>query len=88
VAAFERWAATPAWRPFEEREALEDAYGKRDSAFDAAMLRLLETPAPDLEALVVKIALTGEHLVWEMSGGEECLEWLEADARRLGQGQG
>ena len=29
VAAFERWAATPAWRPLEEREALEGAYGER-----------------------------------------------------------
>jgi hypothetical protein len=87
VAAFERWAATPVWRPLEEREALEDAYGERDSAFDAAMLRLLETPAPDLEALVVKIALIGEHLVWEMSGGEDCLAWLEADARWLAGGR-
>jgi hypothetical protein len=51
------------------------------------MLRLLETPAPDLEALVVKIALIGEHLVWELDGGEECLAWLEADARRLATGR-
>jgi len=83
VAAFERWAATPAWRSFEEREALNDAYGERVSAFDAAMLALLEAPAPDLEALAVKIALIAKHRVWELDGGEECLAWLEADARRL-----
>jgi hypothetical protein len=73
IVEFGRWAASPAWRSFEEREALDDAYGERVSAFDAAMLRLLGTPAPDLEALAMKIGLIGEHRVGELSGGEECL---------------
>jgi hypothetical protein len=34
-------------------------------------------------ALAVKISLIGDHLVWELEGGEECMVWLEADARRL-----
>jgi hypothetical protein len=25
----------------------------------------------------------GDHLVWELEGGEECMVWLEAEARRL-----
>ena len=44
-----------------------------------AMLALLETLAPDLEALAVKISLIGDQL----EGGEDCLVWPEADARRL-----
>ncbi|MET1111943.1 MAG: hypothetical protein ABWX67_10505 [Allosphingosinicella sp.] len=47
------------------------------------MLALLAAPAPDLEALAMKIALISAHLVWENEGGEDCLAWLEADVRRL-----
>jgi hypothetical protein len=86
VVAFERSAATPAWRSFEEREALNDAYGDRVSAFDSAMLRLLEAPAPDVGAMALKIGLIARHRVLELDGGEECLAWLEADARRLAVG--
>ncbi len=73
----------PGRRPFEEQEALDDRFGEIVDAADEAMLALLETPAPDLDALAEKISLIGDHLVWEMEGGEECLVWLEADARRL-----
>jgi len=33
--------------------------------------------------VAVNVALVAEHRVWELDGGEECLAWLEADARRL-----
>jgi len=68
---------------FEEREALEDAYGGRVSGFDAAMLRLLEAPASDFEAVGLKIGLLARHPALDLNGGEECLAWIEADARRL-----
>jgi hypothetical protein len=73
----------PGRRPFDEQEALDERYGEVVDAADVAMLALLEAPAPDLEALAVKISLTADHLVWELEGGEDCLVWLEADARRL-----
>jgi len=73
----------PGRRPFDEQEALDERFGEVVEAADAAMLALLEAPAPDLEALAVKISLISDHLVWEMEGGEDCLVWLEADARRL-----
>jgi|GEM_PF-2913565 len=80
-------SAGPGGRAFDEQEALDEEYGFFVNAADAAMLRLLETPAPDLEALVVKIGLISEHAVWESDGGEERLAWLEADARRLAAGK-
>jgi hypothetical protein len=76
-------SAGPIGRSFEAQEALDDEFAGFVDAADGAMLRLLGTPAPDLDALVLKIALIGDHLVWEMTGGEDCLAWLEADARRL-----
>jgi hypothetical protein len=80
-------SAPPDGRSFEAQEALDDEFAGFVDAADAAMLRLLGTPVPDLEALAVKIALVGEHRVWELDGGEECLAWLEADARRLAAGR-
>jgi hypothetical protein len=62
---------------------LDERFADFVTAADAAMVRLLGTPAPDLEALTLKIALIGKHQAWEISGGEKCMAWLEADARRL-----
>jgi hypothetical protein len=76
-------SAGPEGRSFDEQEAMDDEYGVFVNSADSAMLALLEAPAPDLEALAVKISLIGDHLVWELEGGEDCLVWLEADARRL-----
>lgn len=73
----------PGRRGFAEQEALDDRLGAMVGAADEAMLALLEAPAPDLEAVAVKVSLIAEHLVWEMDGGEDCLVWLEADVRRL-----
>jgi hypothetical protein len=76
----------PGRRPFDEQEALDERFGEVVDAADSAMLALLEAPAPDLEALAVKISLIADHLVWELEGGEDCLVWLERDARRLAAG--
>jgi hypothetical protein len=76
----------PGRRSLAAQEALDERFGGFVDAADSAMLRLLETPAPDLAALVVKIAVIGEHLVWELDGREACRAWLEADARRLARG--
>jgi hypothetical protein len=73
----------PGRRPFHEQEALDARFGEVVDAADSAMLALLEAPAPDLEGLAEKISLIGDHLVWELDGGEECMVWLERDARRL-----
>jgi hypothetical protein len=62
---------------------LDARYGEVVDAADSAMLALLEAPPPDLEALAEKISLIGDHLVWELEGGEGCMVWLEADVRRL-----
>ena len=76
-------SAVPIGRSFDEQEALDDQYGIFIDAADSAMIALLKAPAPDLEAVARKISLIARHLVWENEGGEECLVWLEADARRL-----
>jgi hypothetical protein len=73
----------PGRRPFAEQEALDARFGEVVEVADEAMLALLEAPSPDLEALAFKISLISDHLVWELEGGEECMVWLEADARRL-----
>jgi hypothetical protein len=78
----------PGRRPFHEQEALDERFGEVVDSADCAMLALLEAPAPDLEALAFKISLIGDHLVWELEGGEECMVWLEADARRLAAERG
>lgn len=69
---------------FADQDAQEDAFGDRLDAFYAALRRLLRTPAPDFEALSVKIVLAVDHEVGTLAGGEPCLAALKADARRLG----
>jgi hypothetical protein len=66
----------------------EDAYDRLAGRCDAAMCRLLRTPAPNCAALAAKLELTVRHLVWELSGGEACLAALTRDARRLAQRHG
>jgi hypothetical protein len=70
---------------FADQAALDDAFGDRLGAFYAALRRLLRTPAPDFDALTVKIALAVDHEVGTLTGGERCLAALKADARRLGR---
>jgi hypothetical protein len=44
---------------------------------------LLRTPAPDVQALAMKIQLAVNHEAGSLTGGESCLAALKADARRL-----
>ena len=60
-----------------------DRFGDHLGAFYAALRRLLRTPAPDIAALAMKIALAVDHEVGTLTGGERCLAALKADARRL-----
>jgi hypothetical protein len=66
-----------------EDEALYDRLGDRH---DAAIKRLLRTPAPDLPALALKLDLLVAQQAWEMSGGESCLAAIRQDAHRLAAG--
>ena len=66
----------------------EDRFGRLASRCDAAICRLLRTPAPDAAALAVKLELATRHLVWEFPGGETCLAALVRDARRLARRAG
>lgn len=81
-------SAGPGGQSFEAQEALDERFSGFAAFADAALLRLLAVPAPDISALVAKIALIADREPWEMSGGEECIVWLEADARRLAAGRG
>lgn len=68
---------------FEDQAVLDDAFGDHLGAFYAALRRLLRTPAPDFEALTVKIVLAVDHEIGTLTGGDRCLAALKADARRL-----
>ena len=61
----------------------EDRYGDLVVAFYRALRKLLRIPAPDLPALALKIDLTIDHEVGELTGGERCMAALKPDARRL-----
>ena len=63
--------------------ALDERFGDYLVAFNAALRRLLRVPAPDLEALALKIALIVDQDVASLSGGEACMAQLKADAGRL-----
>ena len=66
-----------------EGKADEALFDRRLGAFYRALRRLLRTPAPDLPALAIKIDLTIDHEVAELTGGHACLIALKQDARRL-----
>ena len=63
--------------------AAEEAAGDLECARLAALRRLLRTPAPDLPALALKIALIVDNEAWDLTGAEPCLAALKTDARRL-----
>jgi hypothetical protein len=78
--AFERRTAGAPW---EAQKAVEREMDERLDALGPALLRLLEAPAPDLEALAVKIELIIAHDAVSLSVGQGCLEDLARDARQL-----
>ena len=75
--------AGPLGRSFAEQKKLDDRFGDYLVATCKALRRLVRTPAPDLEALGVKLALVVDEAVAELAGGEGCMKVLKADARRL-----
>lgn len=68
---------------FDEQWALDERFGDYLSAFHSRLRLLLRTPAPDLGALALKIALIVDHEVATLSGGERCLAVLKTDAWKL-----
>lgn len=76
-------AAGPRGRSFAEQKKMDDRFGDYLVATCNAVRRLVRTPAPDLAALGVKIALVVDERVAELDGGEGCMATLKADARRL-----
>ena len=61
----------------------DDLYDRHLLRFNAALKKLLRTPAPANAALALKLDLTIHHLAWELTGGERCMAALLADAHRL-----
>jgi hypothetical protein len=61
----------------------EDLYDRAGTRHDAALVRLLRTPAPNAAALADKIDLLIAHQAWEFRAAQACLAALGADARRL-----
>lgn len=74
--------AFPACRPLEQR------FGDLDDRRFAALRRLLRLPAPDLAALSLKLDLAVADQAWELTGAEDCLAAIAADARRLADALG
>lgn len=79
VHAFERRTAGAPW---EEQDAIEEAYGGRLDAMYAALRRLLRLPAPDFQAFLTKVALVTDHEVATLEGGEACMAALKRDIGR------
>jgi hypothetical protein len=75
--------AGPRGRSFAEQRKMDDRFGDYLVATCNAVRRLMRTPAPDLEALGLKIALIVDQRGWELTGGERGMAVLKADARRL-----
>ena len=68
---------------FKDQCELDDRFDDFLGAFYGALRCLMHTPAPDIPALAMKIALAVDHEVGALIGGERCLAALKADARRL-----
>ena len=54
--------------------------------FNAALKRLVRTPAPDLHALALKLDLILAEELWELTGADRCLDALRRDAHRFAGG--
>lgn len=85
-----RWSAALAHYAGAEAELEGVADVEDDRAYDralgrhnAALARLLRTPAPDAGAAAAKLDLILRHQVFELTFGEACLAALGRDLRRL-----
>ena len=61
----------------------EAAFDRALTRFNAALRRLLRTPAPDLAALAAKIAAAVDHETRELAFAPLCFAGLRHDADRL-----
>ena len=68
--------------------SVEKRFNDRVVLVCRGLRRLLKTPAPDLEALALKIELIVDQDVASLSGGPSCMAVLKADARRLAMRKG
>jgi hypothetical protein len=73
-------------RAFPACADLEERFGELDDRRFAALRRLLRLPAPDLAALTLKLDLAIADQAWELTGAEDCLAAIAADAGRLARG--
>jgi hypothetical protein len=64
----------------------DDRYDRALGRHNAALARLLRTPAPDLAAVARKLDLILRHTVFELTFGEACLAALQRDVRRFARG--
>lgn len=86
VAAFEaEEALLTAERRALACDALEERFGRLDMLRIAAVRRLLRLPAADLPALALKLEVAVAEQAWEMSGAQDCLAVIAADARRISE---
>ena len=61
----------------------DELYDRALGRHNAALARLLRTPAPDAGAAAAKLDLILRHQVFELTFGEACLAALGRDLRRL-----
>jgi len=64
----------------------EAGFDRAVGRFNAALKRLVRTPAPDLRALALKLDLMLEEELWELTGADRCLDALRRDAHRFAGG--
>jgi hypothetical protein len=64
----------------------DDLYDRHLLRFNAALKKLLRTPAPGAAQLATKLDLLVRHEMWELTGAETCLSAMREDARRLAAG--
>ena len=64
----------------------DEYYDRLGGRRDAAVQRLLLTPAPDTAALALKLDLLVAEQAWEMPDGESCLAALQRDAHQFARG--
>ncbi len=88
-----RWAKALARyaRAEAELEALahvddDELYDRALGRHNAALARMLRSAAPDLAAVGRKLDLILRHQVFELTFAGPCLAALQADVRRLGDG--
>ena len=63
--------------------AADEVYDPLGSKHEAALQRLLRTPAPDAAALAHKLALALDERSGEFFGDEAAMKAIKRDARRI-----